>query len=423
MTQQQRIFLSFMALGVTGFASAMSPLNIFRPQDYNTRPLRKRLDARFDVSVLGEFETETEGRRCSNCKTSPFQIWQAEQNAVAMLCGFDIIDPDPLQSQIDALKQGLPMGTGNDGVTGRIAVTGCVEVDWNVVISAQYHLTDDVTFIFALPVLSACATEARFEDKTPDAQKGILEPVTGDLANTLKLLGNGLDSGPWSETGIGDFLVMAEWGRHFPQAKPMLKDVLLNGRLGFSFPTGHKKNPDQLFPLAFGNDGSYGLIFGGRIELMVTDYARFGIDAEFLQLFGTERIRRIKTDETQTDLFLLQKECAYKDPGITERFSIFAELFQILRGFSARMTYQYFRHNDDTLILTSSKFSSRIANTAESLREWTTHHMLFDLEYDFAYDMPDSTIKPYAAWFYKVPFNGQRSITTHSTGFVFGVSY
>src|SRR5207247_2602624 len=110
------------------------------------------------------------------------------------------------------------------------------------------------------------------------------EDLTNNLATNVFRLGSDLNINSWTRTGIGDLSAVLYWSHDFPQQKPLLKNVRTNVRVGPTFPTGKKTNPDQILSIPFGNDGAFGIVFGAGLDARMGRHLTVGVDVEFLQL-------------------------------------------------------------------------------------------------------------------------------------------
>ena len=226
-----------------------------------------------------------------------------------------------------------------------------------------------------------------------------------------------LDLTGWKRAGVGDLALLAEWWKDFPQGKEYLRNVNVEGRFGFTFPTGLQKNENQILSVPFGNDGSAGTLIGGGVNLMWSECVRAGIDVQFLILFGNTRTRRIKVDTTQTDFLLLAQAKVHKEYGIVQRFNLYAETYKLWYGLSLGAVYQYWKEGDDKLTLATNQYSNEIANSAVSLEEWTMHQIIFTAKYDFQDVVADASwLRPHILAFYKLPINGSRALMASMVG-------
>ncbi len=389
------------------------PINFFRPWDINLRP-PEWCGAPLQITGYYEGGLRSSGYNSTDKHVNVMQIWSGTQDALAMLKGFPDSSPE------SNFFQNVLMNPQDDGVRGHLLFCGNLDLLANAVLCARYHVPHNITVGFFLPVLSMRLKNVGFVDLTQDiTAEDILvkENLTDNFSQTLKQFDPCLNLNGWKKTGLGDAVIMGEWLQYFPQAKEYLKNVGLNVRAGLTIPTGVKTDINDIFFVPFGFDGAWGIFFGGGIILNWFNYIRGGIDFEFLTLFGDNRTRRIKTHADQTEFLFLAETRVHTEYGFTQRYNLFLQAYQIYRGLSASVIYQFWKHNDDRLGLFTNDFSQQIANTAVSLEEWTIHQFIFKAEYDFQCDMnEDSWFKPQLQFFYKVPFNGKRSVGVHTIG-------
>ncbi len=418
MTQNKNLII-IAALICSGSAYGIFPLNLWQADDINLwRPSWPR-HTRFDINVASEFGIKTIGRAAceQTCdpgldlgKVNVFKVWQPEQNALAMLRGF------PPHSAIGQLAQELD-ANHDCGPRGKFDVCGDLDVVQHTVIATRFKLHHHVTFGLYFPFTTLKA-RAKFTDLTPDVtglDQLTKELLTDNFAENVYRLGC-LNLSPWSRTGAGDLAAVLSWDRWFPQHRPILKNVGTSLRVGMNFPTGAKPNIDDLLAIPFGNE-SFGFIIGAGIKLQLTSLMRLGVDIEFLDLINANREARIKTDVEQTDLLFLASTCVLKDFGFTHRFNVFWEFFKA--GFSASLTYQYWKHDDDRIAAFNNRYSSEIANTAKSLEEWTMHQFIYKFSYDTStLDCGNRFGNPYVAFFYKQPLNGKNAFLAHTVGLI-----
>jgi len=128
------------------------------------------------------------------------------------------------------------------------------------------------------------------------------------------------------------------------------------------------------------------------------------------------RVRRLKTDVNQTDFLILNKGSATKSVGTAYKFNLFLQFERFFKGLSAKVAYQFFKHDDDKLTADSNDFSYNIINSAQSLKEWNFQNFVFQLNYDFFLECKDSWFKPQLSFFYKLPVTGKRVINPHTFG-------
>ena len=411
--QHVRFFLFFFVTFIVNNSYGMFPLNVFRPWDINLRPPRWHNKA---WQVTGYVETgfDAHAYNSEGDKVNPLEIWNTNQDALAMFEGF------PSNTAINDFLDDVLLNPDDDGVRGHLKFTGDFDLKASAGIAARYHMPHNFNLGLFLPFYSMQLKDVTFQDLTANAslEDSIVKTeLTSQFLARVQQFDPNLDLTGWKKTGLGDLALLAEWWRDFPQGKEYLKNVNLEGRFGFTFPTGVKKDENKILSIPFGYDGSAGVVFGGGINLMWSECVRAGVDAQFLALFGNTRVRRIKVDPAQTDFLLFAQAEAHKEYGITQRFNLYAETYKWYGGLSIGAVYQYWKQGEDTLTLVTNQYSNEIANSAESLQEWTMHQFIFTAKYDFQDVLSDTALfKPHVFAFFKLPINGQRSLMASMLG-------
>lgn len=367
-------------------------------------------DNNWSLSALGEGTLENNGYNADGTKVDVLQIWQSDQSGLAMLRGFE--------STTKIGKLAAQLNSANDdGTRGHLTPTGKLSA-YKLNFGIQYKLPLDLKLNLFVPVLGIKLKDINWVDKTKSitfTDQQTKTDLTDAFVANVKTLGDGLNIGDnWSKTGLGDAELTASWNKSFKQPKPILKNVNLGLYGGFSLPTGVRRDEDVLMPIAFGNDGSLGMIFGGNIQLQWWQHLRGGVDANFIELFGTTRNRRIKTDNDQTDLVLLAKTETRKEWGFTQQYKLYLEGYNLFDMVSVQASYNYIKHNQDKLSIFNQSYSSAIANTATSLQEWTQHNVMFSIAYEGEVS---------AQLYYKQPFNGKSVIQSKIVGGSLGINF
>lgn len=335
-------------------------------------------------------------------KVAQTQYLDTTQNALAMIKG---AQPG---SQTTALAA-LFAGVGDDGIRGHFVVDADYKRSVTAYFGATYALSDQWWCGAFIPVITSSLDNIVWLDQTKDVtpEDILFENQLGiDFSNQVEQLSNGLSLEKWKKDGFGDITLWFGWQKEFIQDKEWIKCVTPHIRTGMMLPTGVKKDEDKTFFLPFGNDGAPGLLAGIGLTVNLKEYFNTGIDIEFLHIFTTTRERRIKTDFNQTEALLLTKTLVSKDPGFTERFTLFAEVVptEWLKG---KLQYSYIKESESHLYPLSNTFSATVANTAESLKGFTSHTLIGTL---------DLTASTYASWMPDIsvgiahPFNGRRVI-------------
>lgn len=342
---------------------------------------------------------------------NPFQIYQCNQDALAMLKGFcGSSDIAQLLSKIDA---------SDNGIRGHLLPCCDITAD-GLILAARGYLPHNILLGFYLPIYTMQMKNVRWIDKTElvtEEDYRVKQYLTDDFANNVCRLGD-LDIYGWRRTGLGDMQLIGEWWQDFPQyMKRALKNVRLNARFGLGLPTGKKEDENKLLAVPFGFDGAVSLLVAGALDLRLDSYFHGGFDVQLRKPFGNTRQRRIKTSQDQTDLLLLQKVCSYKDFGLEQQFILYIEVDGAVRGLSFKLGYQYLKNGEDTISLLTNDFSTRVANSGCALKGRTIHSILGMLSYTGnGTRCWNHFLLPMASLIFDAPFNGRRSFACPMVG-------
>lgn len=439
----------------TGVAYSMNLINL-----YDTLVLPEKCEnSRYQFYAIAQTGLKSKSFDECDCVSNILQIWNKDQNSLKMLDGLGV------DTQIGQLRTRLD--ANDDGVRGHFNVCGDLKVDLASEIGGWFYFNKEFFFSFQLPIYSMKLKNVSWSDLTKDVSYDdarVKEYLTNDFAKNVKELGC-LDICGWDRNGLGDLALLFGWAGEFPQSKKVLKNVKLNARTGLTLPTGKKTDEDKIFAFSFGNDGAVAGFFGAGLDLTFGSYTKAGLDVQMIYPFGSTKCRRIKTSSCQTDLLFLTKADCFKSIALTQRFNLYLEFYG--KGFSFKPGYQFMSKGEDILYICSNKFFDDIANTAESLQEWTMHSLVFDFSYHFCRDCAcasgvkkdgictDSSCKdsgcsccscgncsgskkksasfdkcdcgrkidPYIGLFAKVPFNGTRAAMTSTIGLTLALDF
>jgi hypothetical protein len=400
------LILVLICLQQTKFIEAIFQSNIFNIDNNNNFDLTidfpSKKQTLVQVGVYGAFHNV--GHNSDGEHVDILQIWQPNQNSLTMLRGFPSDSPTGMLAS-------LLNSANDDGVRGHILPSAKLTGE-RINFLVKHKLPFNLFFNLLIPIFNLKLSHVSLTDLTQNitfSDQLVKANLTNNLPQIVYNLGQQLDiNHGWHKGGLGDIEIALAWSKNFKQPKPVLKNVMLGVYAGLSLPTGVRQDEDDLMPIPFGNDGSLALIFGGNIQLQWWNHLRGGITADFMEIFSNHRSRRIKTDNDQTDLFLLAKTDSIKDWGFTQQYGLYLETFNFYKAFALRAAYSYIKHNQDELNIFNQSYTSQIANTATSLEEWTQHSMVFSLFYDGE--------KNFGHLLYQRPFNGTRTIQSQIFG-------
>lgn len=396
---RRMLFLIVTSIAVC--SASLPHLNLFNPYDILLIPYEYGRWAQLNVAT--ENVVKAHGFRdendelCSDIhKGNILQLWQKEQNGLAAL--------NTLDSAFT--QQFLEDDTGSHG-----HFIPCADLDLHTLLfSLRYYICPTITIGAYIPFIDMRLKNVRWLERNDHSSfDDFLET---DIISTIEQE-DGINLGSWRRRGVGDLAILGTGFIDFPQAKIALRNVRLGLRGGLTFPTGKKADVDKLIAFPFGEDAGLGVLGAATIELWFSPHVRGGIDAEFLHLFGSQRCRRIQTDPAQTDLLFLTKISTFKEPGFMQHYTLYLKAGHFWRGLSGQIAYQFIKQGEARLFLCSDLFDPLVANNAENVQEWTTHHLFFSLNYDF---YRECAISPSLMVFYKQALNGKRSIVADTVG-------
>lgn len=391
---------------------ALAPTNFIRPYDANlvTKLWPEQRWYLSNTVLIGSTSNQYAWNGQGH-KVRDTQLWNADQNALAMVRGY------AQGSTLSNIAQTVNAVDGDNGIRGHLDVAGDFKIHFSYLAAARYYFNKNWWLQISIPVYKVDLKNVTWTDKTLSLtadDTATKTNITNNLAANVASWGDGLNIGSWGKTGPGDLVVMAGWSGQYQQRKPWIKRVDPGIRLGLTLPTGVKKDEDRIMFMPFGNDGSVGLIVGAGLNVNFKHRIDAGIDIELMHVFNNTRLRRIKVDQNQTDFLLLTKTQVQKDPGFTQKFTLYCEP-KLGYGFSARVSYQNVRRGQDTYYVVSNSYSSTIANSAESLKEWTTHNVTAQLKWDTGSE--DKQVnRPEFNLYFTHPFNGRRSVQAQQFG-------
>jgi hypothetical protein len=410
---------------VTFTANAYAPTNFDRPYEVDFR-LYDWENSKFRLGAEVEYGDSKRGFNSNEKKCNVLQIYNPQESSVGMLLGA------PKGSTTEALARSLGIGSGNgtnDGYRGQFNVKGKYE-ETDCTFFSRYKLPINLDGTFYVSLFVPCK-KIEYKDVTwIDQTKDILqedrdfkEVVSSKLEQQAHDLGDlDINTDGWKKSGLGDIALMLGWRKDYQQEKKeYLNSVQINAQIGVTIPTGAKKDVDQSLSMPLGNNGAWGIPAILGLDLNFIKHIQAGVELSFLGLFTKSGMYRMKTSRLQTDYLLLNKGEASLDQGVTWKFTLFTKADKIFDHLSAMVSYHFVKHDDDRLSPKSEQFDASIVNSAESLKEWTTHSFVFELAYDIC--RSKSKIKPQISAFFKQPVTGKRAIVSQTIGGQIGCSF
>ena len=418
------IRLLFWILFLSQLCYSVPPINLFRPSDRPLfpDPVSTCWSSQMTLTYEGAFHIKAfadiieDERNCEPCrdhekKVCILDLYQDQQNVLAGFKGFESDTPASNVSQQFNLND-------EAAAQGLFKPSAFLSIPLNLLFSYRYYFDHGLRLEFHLPVIHAKLSQVRWCSLANEKDfEGCLGAQLLEDAATIA----GLRSNGWSRTGIGDFVIQTAWMRNFAQSRPFLQDVRVQGRFGIVFPTGKKEDEDKILAFPFGNDGSWAIQFGGGLDLDFGYTLRGGADVEFIYLFGNTRLRRVKTADSQTDLFFLTKLPAFREFGLGQQYNIYLESYWYNTSF--KLNYQFLKRNDDRLDVKSDRTDSAIVNSAPSLFDWTAHSIILMARHDLFREESSFWFCPSLSAFVKFGFNGKRALLAHTAGVQLSIDF
>ncbi len=409
------ILCAHLMLVVPSILYGLPPINTARTFENNSRFISRENKLAFETLFQAGFNVC--GYNANGDKVNSLQYLSPDQNGLAMVKGF------AEGTEQAAIAQQFNVGD-DDGVRGHLIFTGNVSIPFSTIISVQKSFGSHWFIGASLPFYSMKLSNLQWVDQTQNvafADNRAKTLLTNNLAANVERLGSGLKLNNWTKTGPGDLTLLGGYQHKFSQNKPWIKQVTVNVRSGFTLPTGLPQDENLIMNFPFGNDSTVGLIVAAGLEVDFKQIVDAGIDVEFLHVFNNTRDRRIKVDASQTDFLLLTKTAVQKDPGFFQKFNLYIQP-KICTGFSFFCAYQFNKKGKDHLYVVSNNYSSTIANTAESLKEWTMHSIVVQPQLDFS-KITLNQKAPQCSLYCKVPFNGARVVQGVGFGFTVALNF
>jgi len=404
-----------------------APSNTFPPYDPNVRlPMCPRTC--FHLGATAEYGQSNSARDHEGDQHNILHIYDKIQDAATMLKN----PSTNMQATVTNVYNNYTSAFGGQLLTAPVKLEGKYR-EFDLTLFSKYTLTNiidgNLELSAHLPVRWRKIENIKYTDllesvDLPENQYAFEQNYTQnfDIFKTqMKALGN-LNFNEFDKTGIGDLVIMLEWQRSFKQNKEALKNVDLYIKLGLSCPTGKQRDLNEVFSLPMGNDGAWGIPLGFGIGLDFSRSLRVGGDAEFFILLNETKERRLKTSQDQTEFLLLNKSRATLDSGLTWKFNIFLQGYRFYKGLSLKFAYEYIKHDNDSLYEKTDTFDRKIINTANSLKEWNTHNLIFMLNLDF-FMWRRVLSKPQISLFYKFPVTGKNIINMNTFGGQLGFNF
>ena len=275
-----------------------------------------------------------------------------------------------------------------------------------------------------LPVRRLEVTDVSYVDLSPidSAGPNINTPVWQSfLAQFPNILARyGLSIAGQTTTGVGDLSVLAGWTNNYEETQEIdYFDTTI--RAGVLFPTGKKKNENQVFSIATGYNGHYAVPISLDFAVGWYDWFTIGTHIGAMTFFKKNHNLRVRTDCLQTGLIRLAQTNASVKPGALWEANAYMLADHVICGLSFLAGYSFANKNEDLIDPINSLFDMQIINGDPEFSGWKMHTINFLVDWDFStYDRPGL---PHIGFFYNIVVDGRRIFNTNVGGFEVGINF
>lgn len=353
---------------------------------------------------------KNKARNYNNQIVSPLQIYEEKQNI------FFLVD-NVESSKFEELHESLFSENSSEGGY-EFTPTGLLSGELYSFF-AGYYWKHGLSFSLHVPVYSVILKNVQWE------YAGIAGKNKQSLTNAFfydmeYLFSFKLDG--WERKEIGDVTALIDWKYNFYQKKPWVKSVQPCLRAGMVFPTSKQSNPNQILYHSFGHEKSFGLPFGGGIDIIFKNGLEFGFRGQFWYYWGAYLNHRIRTSALETELLLPKVERVFKDFGFIQNFSLHA-CYRYLDCVKVQLVYDYMKKGEDSITVINKNYDYLMINTSKQLDETYRHAVMMTIGLDGSATDQFLLQNIQCELFVKFPFHGTYVVTSNTAGFSISLSF
>ncbi len=406
----------FMVIGLITAGSLLqaSHLGFLEPYNFMIESEPLLAQRKWQWNFLTQTCINTESYDENGILVNPLQIYETQQNILGLFQGFGA------ESQFNQLVNSLAAGPGggvNNSQNGLFTPTGDFS-GYQVAFLSSYKFHNNCYFKISLPVYNLQLSNVEWtytgNNSTFSGQQIETELVNSFMTDAKNIFD--LSLGGWKISGLGDLAMLLDYIADFPQGRSVLRNVRVHFRVGLTFPTGLVADENLLMPQPLGADGSVTLPFGGGLDINLGRYFQCGFRGQFNYIWGNEKLRRVPTFENQTTLMFPEVVSTFKNYGMTQRFDLYMQIYNVISALSFKVAYEYYFKAQDSISVNLPGFNYSLLNTNTNLDEITRHNMILLLSFDSAFLKKFDKIHPQVGLFANLPFNGSFVTSAATTG-------
>ncbi len=222
-----------------------------------------------------------------------------------------------------------------------------------------------------------------------------------------------------TEGGLSDSTLFLGWSYSYEDTC-YLDFIDTTIKTGVLFPTGKKRNPDELFSIPFGYNGFYAIPLSWDISIGAFDWLTFGFHADTLFFIKRTKCLRMRTpDEATSGIIVLGQGLAEVKHGTVWRMGTYIKADHFFGGLSFLLAFAYEQKNKSIVTPCDDQFDPCQVNEDPRFNKWARSLTHIQLEYDFAKE--DSCVGTRFGLFYDHEMTGLRTFNINPFGGFLGV--
>lgn len=223
-----------------------------------------------------------------------------------------------------------------------------------------------------------------------------------------------------SDGGLSDATLFLGWSYSYEDTD-YLDFIDSTIKTGVLFPTGKKRNEDELFSIPFGYNGFYAIPLSWDLSIGALDWFTWGFHTDTLFFIKRTQCLRMRTpEEADCGIIVLGKGLAEIDHGTVWRMGTYLKADHIIGGLSLLVAFAYEQKNKSTVCpYDETLFDTRMVTSDPRFDKWARSLFHMQLEYDFAKD--DSCVGTRFGFFYDHEMTGLRTFNINPAGGYFGL--
>lgn len=228
-----------------------------------------------------------------------------------------------------------------------------------------------------------------------------------------------LKNNQFHHTGPGDLSLLVGWSHNYQETIDLdFIDIAVQG--GILVPTGTRRNQNELFSIALGYNGHWGLPFNLALAIGSYEWLTLGGFLEALFFIPTSATIRMNTHPCQQGLITLNRGNATINKGSIWHTGGYIKADHFSRGLSLLVGYSYALERETHITpYDHTLFNRATVNSAQIFKGFSMHTLHIGAEYDFT--QQNWRFGPRIGITYNQPLAGIRTFNAQSTAGIWGL--